>query len=95
MVTEEQTTVAEVVEIAPYDGANPQYGDFVRVRYQGEQGTRRYTLGKTLDRAKAGLAVGAKLRLVFESYMQPTGARDGSGRVFYNEKRRVIGAHAA
>jgi hypothetical protein len=92
-VKEEQLVACEVVEIAAYDPANERMGKFVRVQFPGEDGTRRYTISKELngDTPKPG----AKVRLVLESFMKAQGARDGSGRVFYNEKRRVIGAIAA
>jgi hypothetical protein len=92
-VKEEQHTPCEVVEVGEYDPDKPHYGKFIRVQFDGEEGTRRYTLSRDLngDAPK----VGAKIRLLLQSYMKPMGARDGSGRVNWVEKRRVIGAAAA
>lgn len=92
-VKEEQIDPCEVVEVDNYDPENLNYGQFVRVQFKGEDGTRRYTLAKNLNGATP--VPGQKGRLVFESFMKATGARDGSGRVFYQEKRRVIGLVAA
>ena len=88
-IEEVQAVACEVVEIAPYDPNDARMGDFVRVRFEGEEQTRRYSLGKLTDRGP--FKVGAKVRLRFVSFLRATGAKDGSGRVFHVEKRKVIG----
>lgn len=93
-VPEMQETPATVVEVADYDPAKPQFGKFVRVQFAGEVEPRRYSLDKDLDHGKL-LPLGAKVKLRLVSFQKAEGARNGSGRVYYNEKRRVIGAIAA
>lgn len=88
-VTELQQVPCEVVEIAPYNKDDAKFGDFVRVKFDGEDVTRRYTLAKELNGAAP--KVGDQGYLILEEILRQEGARDGSGRVFNIQKRRVIG----
>ena len=88
-VTELQQVPCEVVEIAPYNADDAKFGNFVRVKFEGEDSTRRYTLAKELNGAAP--EVGDKGLLILEEIIRQEGARDGSGRVFNVQKRRVIG----
>jgi hypothetical protein len=89
LVREQQEEPCTVVTSREaYDESDSKYGDFIRVQFDGEDAPRRYTLDKNVNGSLP--KEGDRVRLVLVSYMKATGARDGSGRVFYNEKRRVV-----
>ena len=92
MVKEVQDTPCEVVAIGDYDEHNATMGKYVRVKFDGEASSRRYTIAKT---CAAAFKVGQKVKLTLESYLWAEGARDGSGKVFHVIKYRVVDAVSA
>jgi hypothetical protein len=94
-----QQTVPCVVESIDYwkrdEQGNPveQYGQYLGVRFDGEERERRYSIPKTLNGETP--KVGQKVFLLLQEYIKSEGARDGSGRIFKSQKWRLAGAKAA
>jgi hypothetical protein len=81
----------EVLAYGPWDPDNEKMGEFIRVKFDGDQQTRRYTLDKSLngDRPNVGEVVSLEAQSV--QRLKPYIDRAGEARNAVREQIRVVG----
>lgn len=89
------TEPVEVLAVGQYDESNPNFGEFVRVKAEGEESSRRYTLDKALNGGRPKVGSRVVLKLVSSMQPKPYTRRDGELANRWVEKFKVIDAQAA
>ena len=84
LATTEEVTV---IGYGPWDSEQPKFGEWVRVKADNDQETRRYTLDKSINGERP--AEGQRVIVQLLSRMKATAYIDGNGKAQTGSKEQL------
>jgi hypothetical protein len=84
LATQDEVTI---IGYGPWDEAQPKFGEWVRVKADEDETTRRYTLDKSINGSRP--AEGEKVVVQLLSRMKATAYNDSEGRAQSGSKEQL------